>query len=97
MTHHNYIESAFDKGHPYYDEKSKRDNPRWFNVHVTHTETFPNFVPLKQLSSYTTRDGVLADMQLFKQTRLSVSKVSEKEWNFITKLGREVSEESKNN
>lgn len=95
MTYQNNIESAFDKEHPYYDEKSKKDNPRWFNVHVIHKETFPNFIPLKQLSSYTIRDGALADMQLFKQTRLSVSKVSEKEWNFITKLGQEGTGETK--
>ena len=95
LTQPTCLESAFDKEHPYYDEKSTRENPRWFNVHVAHRETFPSFVPLKQLTAYTVRDGALADMQLFKQTRLSISKVSEKEWELVTRLGRTVKEEPK--
>ena len=38
---------------------------------------------LKELQKYAEADGVLAEMQEFNTARLSVSKVAEKEWNFI--------------
>ena len=38
---------------------------------------------LKELQKYALEDGVLSKMQEFNAARLSVSKVSEKEWNFI--------------
>jgi hypothetical protein len=38
---------------------------------------------LKELQKYALEDGVLSKMQEFTAARLSVSKVTEKEWNFI--------------
>ena len=38
---------------------------------------------LKELQKYALQDGVLSEMQEFKAARLSVSKVTEKEWSFI--------------
>ena len=38
---------------------------------------------LKELQKYSKGDGVLSKMQEFTAARLSVSKVSEEEWNFI--------------
>ena len=81
-------ESAFDEKSPYYDGKSSRDNPRWFNVHVGYEKTFPSFVSLRELQSYSKAGDVLAEMQLLKQSRLSVSKVTNGEWNFIMRLGQ---------
>lgn len=39
---------------------------------------------LKELQKYTGGGGVLSEMQEFTAARLSVSKVTEQEWNFIT-------------
>ena len=48
---------------------------------------FPDYVKLKELQKYAREGGILQNMQTLKQTRLSVSKVSKKEWDFILTLG----------
>ena len=42
---------------------------------------------LKELHKYAKEGGILQNMQTLKQSRLSVSKVSKKEWDFILRLG----------
>lgn len=79
-------ESAFDPDHPYYDEKSTRDNPKWHLVHVTFTRKFPEMITLKELQKFSKEGGVLENMQALRRTRLSVSKVTKKEWGFILSL-----------
>ena len=79
-------ESAFDPEHPYYDEKSDREKPKWCLVHVEFRQKFPEIIKLKELQKYAKEGGVLENMQVLKQSRLSVSKVTKKEWNFITSL-----------
>ena len=73
-------ETAFDPEHPYYDEKSDRDKPKWCLVHVKFAQKFPKIITLKELQKFAKDGGVLEDMQMLKQTRLSVSKVTKKEW-----------------
>lgn len=80
------LESAFDSEHPYFDPKSDRDSPKWSLVHVEFRNKFPNLVKLKELQKYAEKGGVLENLQTLKQSRLSVSKVSKKEWNFILGL-----------
>jgi predicted RNA-binding protein with PUA-like domain len=41
-------------------------------------------VTLKQLQAHGGGGGALQDLQVLRTTRLSVTKVSEAEWNFIT-------------
>ncbi|KAK8184188.1 PUA-like domain-containing protein [Phyllosticta citribraziliensis] len=79
-------ESAFDSKHPYYDSKSSRDKPTWHCVKVAFRSKFqhPERLTLTALKPLAADDGPLANMQLFKQSRLSVSKVSRSEWDFIT-------------
>ena len=77
------VESAFDKEHPYFDEKSTRDKPKWCVVHVEFRSKFQDPVTLKQLQKYAKPGGILENMQTLKMSRLSVSKVSKKEWDFI--------------
>ncbi|KAK7567524.1 PUA-like domain-containing protein, partial [Phyllosticta paracitricarpa] len=79
-------ESAFDSKHPYYDSKSSRDKPTWHCVKVAFCSKFdhPERLTLNALKPLAANDGPLANMQLFKQSRLSVSKVSLSEWDFIT-------------
>lgn len=89
------IESAFDPAHPYYDEKSSRDNPKWEVVHVEFRRKFENMVPLETLKSYAKPGGPLENLQMLKQGRLSVSAVTPKEWRFIMKLAGESMEAEK--
>ena len=80
------IESAFDPDHPYYDPKSKADDPKWSLVHVEFRRKFPDIVKLKTLQQFAKPGGVLENLQTLRQSRLSVSKVSKEEWDFILNL-----------
>lgn len=75
--------SAFDENSLYFSEKGTKDKPRWFLVHVEFRKKLSSPVTLKELQKYSQGDGVLSNMQQFKSARLSVSKVSEQEWDFI--------------
>lgn len=55
-------------------------------MHVKFVLKFHELVKLKDLQKYSQPGGVLANLQTLRQSRLSVSKVSEKEWKFILKL-----------
>ncbi|KAL9067387.1 MAG: hypothetical protein Q9161_006896 [Pseudevernia consocians] len=79
-------ETAFDPEHPYFDEKSDREKPKWCLVHVKFAQKFTKMIKLKELQKYAKDGGVLENMQVLKQTRLSVSKVAKKEWDFIMDL-----------
>lgn len=81
------LESALDPEHPYYDAKATAENPKWCKVRVSFRQKFRDFVKLKELQKYAREGGILQNMQTLKQSRLSVSKVSKKEWDFILKLG----------
>ena len=76
-------ESAFDENHPYHDPNSTRDKPQWDVVHVEFRKKFKDLVKLKDLQKFAKPGGVLENLQTLKQSRLSVSKVSKKEWEFI--------------
>ncbi|KAL8730853.1 MAG: hypothetical protein Q9166_003780 [cf. Caloplaca sp. 2 TL-2023] len=86
VREHSVDETAFDTEHPYYDEKSTRDKPKWCAVHVEFRSKFPEIVSLKELQQYAKPGRVLENMQTLKMSRLSVSKVSKKEWDFIHTL-----------
>ncbi|KAF2102370.1 DUF55-domain-containing protein, partial [Rhizodiscina lignyota] len=78
-------ETAFDENDPYYDTKyQNRELPKWFHVHVEFRQKMPKYLGLPELKEH--KDGKLSQMQLFKQSRLSVSKVSKEEWDFIMEL-----------
>ena len=79
-------ESAFDEKDPYYDAKAKRDNPNgWVIVRVKFRQKFDHPITLEQLKNLAKESKEIEDMQLLKQSRLSVSKVSPEEWDFIIK------------
>ncbi|KAL8730671.1 MAG: hypothetical protein Q9181_004579 [Wetmoreana brouardii] len=80
------LETAFDPKHPYYDEKSTREKPKWCVVHVEFRRKFPYMVSLKELQKFAKPGGLLENMQTLKMSRLSISKVSKKEWDFIHEL-----------
>ncbi|KAI8913323.1 the Duf55 domain of thymocyte nuclear protein 1 [Gorgonomyces haynaldii] len=74
--------SAFDEAHPYYDPKSKPDNPRWFTVQVEFVRKFERLIPLKELQ----KDPKLKDMVLLKKSRLSVQPTTKDEFEYICSL-----------
>ncbi len=55
-------------------------------MHVEFVIKFPEIVKLHSLQKFGQQGGQLANLQTLKQSRLSVSKVSPKEWSFILGL-----------
>ncbi|KND90920.1 Thymocyte nuclear protein 1, partial [Tolypocladium ophioglossoides CBS 100239] len=84
--------SARRPGTPYYDPSSTRANPRWSLVHVEFRRKFAVPITLKELRGLGALGGALADMQMLKQTRLSVSRVSGDEWAALCRLADEKAE-----
>jgi predicted RNA-binding protein with PUA-like domain len=75
-------ETQFDPKSPYYDRKSKKDEPRWVNVDVRALRK-TRLVPLAELR----RQKPLARMRTLQPgNRLSITPVTESEWKFIAKL-----------
>ncbi len=74
--------SQFDaKGH-YFDPKSTRDNPRWYNVDVKLVEK-TRLISVAELREH----AALADMVTLRRgNRLSITPVTAKEWSAIGKL-----------
>lgn len=74
-------ETQFDRKSPYYDEKSKREEPRWVNVDVKFVKKTP-LVSLAELRKH----KKLEKMRLLQPgNRLSITPVDPAEWEFITK------------
>lgn len=72
-------ETQFDPASKYYDPKSTRENPRWFNVEVRFLKK-TRLLSLKELRSYLE----LAGMRILqKGNRLSITPVDPSEWVFI--------------
>ncbi|KAK4555020.1 hypothetical protein LTR86_007786 [Recurvomyces mirabilis] len=64
------------------EEGKKEQRQKWVVVGVEFRSKLDAPVSLKKLQEF--KDGRLAGMQLFRQSRLSVAKVTEEEWTFIT-------------
>jgi len=73
----------FDKKSKYFDEKSDKDNPRWFLVDITLDSIFNREVTLKEIKASPT----LKKMVLVTHGRLSVQPVTAAEFRTIVKLG----------
>jgi predicted RNA-binding protein with PUA-like domain len=84
---HSVDESAFDPTHPYYDEKSNREKPKWDCVKVEFVKKFQSIITLKELKS----TPELSDMQIAKKAygRLSVQTVTSDQWQFVLKMANE--------
>lgn len=68
--------------HPAYDDRSTRESPRWFQVDIRFIRHYPNPVTLKQLK----QDPEFADMELIVRPRLSVQKVTDRQYQLIQTL-----------
>ena len=76
--------SQFDSKSPYYDPKSKRDDPRWWNVDVKLVEK-TRLVPLDEMRAH----AVLAGMITLKRgNRLSITPVTPDEWKALAALAK---------
>ncbi|KAN0097583.1 PUA-like domain containing protein [Tylopilus felleus] len=91
--------TAWDSTHPYFDEKSDKDRPRWFMVDAKFVSRARYFIPLSLLRhlaelptatppetlGYVGEDGINAikAMPLITRGRLSVQRVSAQCWNVI--------------
>jgi predicted RNA-binding protein with PUA-like domain len=74
--------SQFDRRSPYYDKDSKKEAPRWFNVDVRALKK-TRLVPLEEMR----KQKPLAKMVTLRPgNRLSITPVTEAEWNHIQKL-----------
>ncbi len=75
-------ETQFDRKSEYFDPKSSRDNPRWFNVDVTLVRK-TRLLGLPELHSH----AQLASMRVLQRgNRLSITPVDSREWDFIMNL-----------
>ena len=74
--------TQFDYKSKYFDPKSSRARPRWFNVDVRLTKK-TRLIPLTELRDH----PQLADMRLLQRgNRLSIMPVEPEEWKFIMTL-----------
>jgi predicted RNA-binding protein with PUA-like domain len=71
--------TALDPKHPAFDPKSNADDPTWFMVDLRAVERLPRPVTLAEIK----KRPELAKMPLVRIGRLSVSPVTQKEWDVI--------------
>jgi predicted RNA-binding protein with PUA-like domain len=71
--------SQFDAKSEYFDPKSARDNPRWYNVEVKLVKK-TRLLSLRELRGY----PELQSMRLLQRgNRLSITPVTQDEWEFV--------------
>ncbi|KAF4549672.1 EVE domain-containing protein [Elsinoe fawcettii] len=79
--------AQFNPDSPYYDPKATEAKPKWNCVMVEFRRKFSKKLPAVVMREFADKDtDPLNGMQLFRQTRLSVSKVEDDEWEFIMNL-----------
>lgn len=76
--------TAWDQKSDYYDPRSRPDRPLWDQVEVRWVETFPRLVPLEDLRRARELRALII---LRRGNRLSVTPVTEKQWNRIVQMG----------
>ena len=84
-------DSAFDPQSPYYDPKSAPDKPRWYRVDVKFISKFPCILSLSQLRATPKLQSMWV---LRKGNRLSITPVTEQEWDTILRLSTSKKEAS---
>lgn len=86
--------SAHDPTAPYYDASSKPDNPKWSVVYVEFRSKFKQPIGLKELREMGKPGQPLEEMQVLKQSRLSVSRVSPAEFRYLMSVMKQRGGES---
>ena len=75
-------ESQFDKVSDYFDPKSTKETPRWFNVGVKFVRKTP-LISLNELREHKELESMRV---LQKGSRLSITPVTPEEWSYIQEL-----------
>ncbi|MCB9603277.1 MAG: EVE domain-containing protein [Sandaracinus sp.] len=75
--------TQFDPKSDYFDEKSKREEPRWDLVEVGFVERFEDVIPLETLKADAKLEGMLVTR---KGSRLSVTPVEKAHFERVLKL-----------
>ena len=78
-------DTAWTRGHDYFDAGSTKDAPIWFMVDIGFVERFAATVPLDVLKQ---TPGLEDMMVTRKGSRLSVQPVAKAEYDIVVKLGR---------
>jgi predicted RNA-binding protein with PUA-like domain len=73
--------TQFDPKSDYYDRESKKDSPRWFNVDVRALKK-TRLIPLAEMRE---QKALQSMVTLRPGNRLSITPVTEAEWNHVTK------------
>ncbi|NZA28185.1 EVE domain-containing protein [Luteimonas sp. SJ-92] len=77
--------TQFDRRSKYFDEKSTREEPRWFLVDVRFVRKLERAVPLDEIRAHAARLG--EDFALIRRgTRLSVLPVTAAQWKLLLAL-----------
>ena len=77
--------TQFDPSSRYFDEKSTREDPRWWCVDLEHVETFERPVTREAMKA----EPALAGMKLLQRgMRLSVMPVEPEEFEAVLRLAR---------
>jgi len=77
--------TAFDRKHHHYDPESKPDDPRWYVVDVKLERKFKRIITLDELRRHASDE--LSDFVVLRRgNRLSVTPVTQAEWDFILTL-----------
>ncbi|KAK4701960.1 hypothetical protein P7C70_g4266, partial [Phenoliferia sp. Uapishka_3] len=92
--------NAWDPKHPYYDSKTKKDEPTWFMVDVAFVSRLPHFVPLKLFQALAacakppsctdlsqSQLDAIKRMALLNRGRLSVQPVEDEVYEAVVQLG----------
>jgi predicted RNA-binding protein with PUA-like domain len=77
--------TAFDRKHHHYDPDSKPDDPRWYVVDVKLERKFKRIITLDELRRYAS-DELSNFVVLRRGNRLSVTPVTQAEWDFVLTL-----------
>lgn len=73
----------FDPDSEYYDAKSTREDPRWWQVDVEFVSKFPRLVPLAEIRA----EPRLDDLVMFRRNRLSITPLTRFEFRVFEELG----------
>lgn len=74
--------TQFDPESEYYDAKSPPDDPRWWSVDIAWMDELPRPVTLAAMK----KTSALAELEVLRRARLSVSHVSADEYDAIMAL-----------
>ena len=79
--------TQFDPEDSHYDPDSEHSEPRWYMVDIALERQLERLISLTELKKFA--GGALKNMPLLRRgNRLSITPVSEAEWNFILALER---------